>query len=73
MFADNARALYKIKLLEKTFAEYEIFSRPISIVEGVKFSYQAYKGGKPKFYYLPGVSDLKDIIRIYRLIVTGSE
>lgn len=61
VFADNARALYKIKLLEKTFAEYDVFSKPLSIVEGVKFSYQAYRGGDAKFYKLPGVSDLKTL------------
>lgn len=61
LFADNARALYKIKLLEKVFAEYDIFSKPLSIVEGVKFSYQAYRGGDAKYYKLPGVSDLKTL------------
>ena len=61
LFADNARALYKIKLLEKTFAEYDVFSKPLSIVEGVKFSYQAYRGGDAKFFKLPGVSDLKTL------------
>jgi len=61
LFADNARALYKIKLLEKMFAEYDFFSKPLSIVEGIKFSYQAYRGGDAKFYKLPGVSDLKTL------------
>jgi predicted RND superfamily exporter protein len=59
--ADNARALYKIKLLEKTFAGYDVFSKPISVVEGIKFTYQAYKGGKPKYYYFPGVTDLQSL------------
>jgi len=59
LFADNARALYKIRLLQKTFEHYDIFSKPLSIVEGIKFSYQAYKGGNPKFYKVPGVTDLK--------------
>ncbi len=61
LFADNARALYKIQRLQKVFAEYDIFSKPLSIVEGIKFSYQAYKGGNPKFYKLPAVSDLKNL------------
>lgn len=61
LFADNARALYKIKRLQGVFAEYPIFSKPISIVEAVKYSYQAYKGGKPKFYKVPGVDDLKAV------------
>lgn len=61
LFADNARALYKIKRLQGVFAEYAIFSKPISIVEAVKYSYQAYKGGKAKYYKLPGVDDLKSL------------
>lgn len=61
LFANNARALYKIKSLEKLFAQHPEFSKPISIVEAVKFSYQAYKGGNPKYYTLPGVTDLKTL------------
>ena len=61
LFANNAQAIYKIKLLQKTIADYTVFSKPISIVEGIKFSYQAYKGGNPKFYKLPGVQDLKTL------------
>jgi predicted RND superfamily exporter protein len=41
------------------FAQYDEFSKPISIVEGLKFSYQAYKGGDAKYYKLPSVNDLK--------------
>lgn len=61
LFADNARALYKIQRMQKVFAEYDVFSKPFSIVEGIKFSYQAYKGGNPKFYKLPSVTDLKTL------------
>ena len=59
LLEENARALYKIRLLEKMFAQYDEFSKPISIVEGLKFSYQAYKGGDAKYYKLPSVNDLK--------------
>jgi len=61
IFANSAQAIYKIQLLQRTLADYPEFSKPISIVEGLKFSYQAYKGGKPKFYKLPGVQDLKTL------------
>ncbi|WP_317900229.1 efflux RND transporter permease subunit [Aurantibacillus circumpalustris] len=61
LFSDNAKALYKIQRLQKLFAEYDLFSKPFSIVEGIKFSYQAYRGGEPKFYKLPPVSDLKNL------------
>jgi len=61
LFSNNAQAIYKIKLLQRTIADYSVFSKPVSIVEGIKFSYQAYKGGDPKFYKLPGVTDLKTL------------
>lgn len=61
LFADNAKALYKIQRLQRVFAEYDVFSKPLSIVEGIKFSYQAYKGGDAKYYKLPAVSDLKSL------------
>lgn len=59
LFANNAKALYKIKAMQKVFEGYPIFSKPLSVVEAIKFSYQAYNDGNPKFYRLPGVSDLK--------------
>ncbi len=58
LFENNARAIYKIKRLQKILAEYPIFSKPLSVVEGLKFSYQAYKDGNPKYYSLPGITDL---------------
>lgn len=61
LFANNAQAIYKIKLLQRTIAEYTVFSKPVSIVEGISFSYQAYKGGNAKYYKLPGVQDLKTL------------
>ena len=59
LFANNAKALYKIKAMQKMFEGYPIFSKPLSVVEAIKFSYQAYNDGNPKYYRLPGVSDLK--------------
>jgi len=61
LFANNAKALYKIQRMQKVFAEYDVFSKPFSIVEGIKFGYQAYRGGDAKFYKLPPVSDLKNM------------
>ncbi len=59
LFSDNAKALYKIKALEAIFSNYPEFSKPLSIVGAIKFSYQAYKGGNPKYYKFPSVTDLK--------------
>ncbi|MBI2280629.1 MAG: MMPL family transporter [Bacteroidetes bacterium] len=61
VFADNAKTLYKIKKLQKTIAEYPQFSKPLSIVEAIQFSYQAYKKGKPKFYILPPATELNKL------------
>jgi predicted RND superfamily exporter protein len=41
LFLQNAKAIYKIKLLQTMFAGYPEFSKPISIAEAIKFSYQA--------------------------------
>lgn len=53
--------LYKINRLQKAIAEYPEFSKPVSVVEAVKFSYQAYKDGNPKYYILPGGLELKKV------------
>lgn len=61
VFANNGSNLYKIKRLQKVFSEYPEFSRPLSIVEGIKFSYQAYKGGEKKYYILPPATELQKL------------
>lgn len=61
VFADNGKALYKIKKLQKEFAKYPQFSKPLSIVEAIKFSYQSYKKGNPKFYILPPATELNKL------------
>jgi uncharacterized protein len=70
IFTNNARALYKIKRMQSMLAEYPMFSKPISIVEAVKFSYQAHRGGDPKYYKLASVTDLKEL-RDYAGSVSG--
>lgn len=57
----QSRTIYKIHKLQKMLAEYKEFSKPLSIVEAIKFSNQAYHEGKRKFYILPGAADLKQI------------
>ncbi|MBN8695742.1 MAG: MMPL family transporter [Bacteroidetes bacterium] len=59
--ANNGAILYKINSLQKIFASRPEFSEPLSIAEGIKFSYQAYRGGKSKYYKVPGASDLKSL------------
>ncbi|MCB9360739.1 MAG: MMPL family transporter [Flavobacteriales bacterium] len=61
VFADNGKTLYKIKKLQKEMSSYDEFSKPLSIVEAIQFSYQAYRKGKPKFYILPPATELKKL------------
>ncbi|MBS1646105.1 MAG: MMPL family transporter [Bacteroidetes bacterium] len=61
IFSNNARALYRINKMQKVLAQYPEFSKPLSVTEGVKFFYQAYKGGDEKYYRLPSVTELKKI------------
>ncbi len=61
LFANNAKALYKIQALQRLFSNDTVFSKPLSIVEAIKFSYQAYNDGNPKYYKLPSITDLKTL------------
>ncbi|MBL4594532.1 MAG: MMPL family transporter [Flavobacteriales bacterium] len=61
VFADNGKTLYKIQKLQRELANYKEFSKPLSITEAIKFSYQAYKNGRPKFYILPPATELKKL------------
>lgn len=61
VFADNAKTLYKIQKFQKEMAKYDEFSKPLSIVEAIKFAYQSYKNGKSKFYILPPASELNKL------------
>ncbi len=72
VFADNAKALYKIKLLQKTVNEHPEFSKPLSVVEALRFAYQAFKDGKKKFYQLPPPSELVKMNE-YTSSISGNE
>lgn len=61
VFADNAKVLYKTNALQKKIAKYPEFSKPLSLAEAIKFSYQFYKDGNPKYYILPGFTELKKL------------
>ena len=61
VFADNGKTLYKIQKLQRELSEYDEFSKPLSIVEAIKFSYQGYKKNNPKFYILPPATELKKL------------
>lgn len=55
------RTLRKINKLQKLLGQYKEFTRPVSVVEAIKFSNQAMNEGKKKFYILPGSLELAKI------------
>ena len=61
VFANNGKTLYKIQKLQRELSKHKEFSKPLSITEVIKFSYQAYKKGNPKFYILPPATELKKL------------
>lgn len=50
--------LTKIRRMEREFAQYPEFTQPLSLVSAVKFFYQAYRGGDPKYYVLPPINEI---------------
>jgi predicted RND superfamily exporter protein len=54
----NLSTLNKIERLQDTLATYPELSRPLSIVEVVKYAKQAFYAGDPAFYSLPSSSEL---------------
>ena len=50
--------LYKINRLQKMIAGYREFSKPVSIAEGIKFSYQGLNDNETRFYVLPNVEEM---------------
>lgn len=60
LFDQEGAVLKNIDSLQNFITASPVFSKPISVVEVLKFSYQAYKDGKPKAYRLPNnLVDLK--------------
>ena len=52
------KTLYKINRLQKVLQQYPEFSEPVSVAEGIKFSYQGLNDGDPKFYIIPNIQEL---------------
>jgi predicted RND superfamily exporter protein len=55
------KTLQKINRLEKELAKMPELSKPISVVDGIKYSYQSYQGGEKKYYILPGSMQLAEM------------
>jgi uncharacterized protein len=59
--ATSPQILTKIRRIEREFAKYPEFTKPISLVTATKFIYQAYRGGDAKYYVLPGIDELQKL------------
>ncbi|MFN4144197.1 MAG: efflux RND transporter permease subunit [Runella sp.] len=57
----NPQTLTKIRLAQREVENYPEFTKPISIVEALKFIYQGYRGGDPKYFVLPGALELRKL------------
>ena len=68
----NPAILNQMRMLQKEFAKYPEFTKPISIVEGLKFIYQGYRGGESKYYVLPPALELQKMAD-YAQDATGKE
>ena len=53
--------LSKIKRTEKVLAKYPEFTQGLSILTATKYLYQVFRGGDPKYYTLPGISELSKL------------
>lgn len=53
--------LQKINRLQKMLSKYPELARSLSVVDGVKFVYQAYNGNDPRYYVLPGALQLAEV------------
>ena len=54
--------LQKMNKLQKELADFPEFSKAVSVVDFLKFANQGYNGGDPKFYIIPNVLEISDII-----------
>lgn len=57
----SPQTLTKIRLLQKEVEQYPEFTKPISLVEFIKFVYQSYRGGDPKYFVLPPALELNKL------------
>lgn len=57
----SPQVLTKIRRMDREFAKHPEFTKGLSVAEGVKFFYQAYRGGDPKYYLLPPALEMQKL------------
>jgi predicted RND superfamily exporter protein len=77
VFADGGRTLYKIDRLQKLFKNdtnfSPVFSKSLSVVEGIKFFNQAYNDGDKKAFRLPGAMELQKLSEFVKPDAKGKQ
>lgn len=68
----DPETLTKIRLVQREFAQYPEFTKPVSVAEAVKFIYQGFRGGDPKYYLVPGATELQKLSQ-YAGMAKGNE
>jgi uncharacterized protein len=68
----DLKTLYKLNRVQKVIAHYPEFSEPVSVAEGIKFSYQGLNDNNPKFYIIPNIQELSRL-RNYATDAKGNE
>jgi predicted RND superfamily exporter protein len=68
----DPEVLNKIKMVQREFEKYPEFTKPISVVEAIKFVYQGYRGGDERYFRLPGALELNKL-SAYSGMVEGKE
>ncbi len=68
----NPEIITKMRLVQREFAKFDEFTKPLSLVEGLKFVYQGFRGGDPKYYRVPGALELNKLAD-YQGMVQGKE
>jgi len=66
------KTLYKINRLQKILSAYPEFSEPVSVAEGIKFSYMGLNENDPKYYIVPNVEELARLSG-YASVAKGNE
>lgn len=61
IFADGGKTLYKMERLQRMLKGYPVFSRALSVIEGLKFANQSLHEGDPRYYIMPSQGDLQSI------------
>lgn len=65
VFANKGKTLYKIRRLHRLIEKDSVFSkylsRPLSVVDGISFLYQAHRGGEARYFVLPPPTGLADL------------